>query len=162
MFELRSALRFISLADEEPAWAELSRIRNEHLALLKEAEMRFTDFSALDERFHRCINDASRNRFVAGFYDVISMIFHYHYQWNKQDERKRNIAAMHEHLAYIDALQRRDESAVTQSCNAHLATARLTLLASIEGVRDSPDPGSPLPLPGRLAGGESSQDRSRH
>jgi DNA-binding GntR family transcriptional regulator len=81
MFELRSALRFISLADEEPAWAELSRVRNEHLALLKEAETRFTDFSALDERFHRCINDASRNRFIVGFYDVISMIFHYHYQW---------------------------------------------------------------------------------
>ena len=58
MFELRSALRFISLADEEPAWAELSRIRNDHFALLEEAETRFTDFSALDERFHRCINDA--------------------------------------------------------------------------------------------------------
>jgi DNA-binding GntR family transcriptional regulator len=137
MFELRSALRFISLADEEPAWAELARIRTAHLALLEEAETRFTDFSALDERFHRCVNDASRNRFVVGFYDVISMIFHYHYQWNKRDERQRNIVAMHEHLTYIDALQRRDASAVTQSCNAHMATARLTLLASIQGVRDA-------------------------
>ena len=147
MFELRSALRFISLADEEPAWAELSRIRNEHLALLKEAETRFTDFSALDERFHRCINDASRNRFVVGFYDVISMIFHYHYQWNKQDERKRNIAAMHEHLTYIDALQRRDASAVTQSCNAHMATARLTLLASIRRRSRRHRCRSPVALP---------------
>jgi DNA-binding GntR family transcriptional regulator len=162
MFELRSALRFISLADEEPAWAELTRIRNDHLALLKEAETRFTDFSALDERFHRCINDASRNRFVVGFYDVISMIFHYHYQWNKQDERKRNIVAMHEHLTYIDALQRRDASAVTQSCNAHMATARLTLLASIEGVRDATDAGRPWPFAGRLASAEPSQNRSRH
>jgi DNA-binding GntR family transcriptional regulator len=162
MFELRSALRFISLADEEPAWAELSRIRNDHLALLKEAETRFTDFSALDERFHRCINDASRNRFIVGFYDVISMIFHYHYQWNKRDERERNITAMHEHLTYIDALQRRDASAVSQSCNAHMATARLTLLASIQGVRNARDPGRPRPFSGRLAGGESSQDRSRH
>jgi DNA-binding GntR family transcriptional regulator len=162
MFELRSALRFISLADDEPAWAELSRIRNDHLALLKEAETRFTDFSALDERFHRCVNDASRNRFIVGFYDVISMIFHYHYQWNKRDERQRNIAAMHEHLTYIDALQRRDASAVTQSCNAHMATARLTLLASIQGIRDAPDPDRPWRFPGRLAGGELSQDRSRH
>ncbi|HME84615.1 MAG TPA: GntR family transcriptional regulator [Roseiarcus sp.] len=162
MFELRSALRFISLADEEPAWAELSRIRNDHLALLEEAESRFTDFSALDERFHRCINDASRNRFIVGFYDVISLIFHYHYQWNKRHERERNIAAMHEHLTYIDALQRRDASAVTQSCNAHMATARLTLLASIQGARDAPDPGRPWPVPGHLASGEPSQARSRH
>ena len=90
------------------------------------------------------------------------MIFHYHYQWNKQDERKRNIAAMHEHLTYIDALQRRDASAVTQSCSAHMATARLTLLASIQGARDATDAGRPWPFPGRLAGGEPSQARSRH
>ena len=59
------------------------------------------------------------------------MIFHYHYQWNKRDERQRNIAAMHEHLTYIDALQRRDAVSRAQSCNAHMATARLTLMASI-------------------------------
>jgi hypothetical protein len=29
MFELRSALRFIALADDEAAWARLSRIRSE-------------------------------------------------------------------------------------------------------------------------------------
>ncbi len=147
MFELRSALRFLSLPDDEPAWAELSRIRDDHLALIDEADTRFTDFSALDERFHRCINDASRNRFIVGFYDVISMIFHYHYQWNKRDERQRNIMAMHEHLTYIDALQRRDAAAVAQSCNAHMATARLTLMASIPPVGDAPGIGRPWPIP---------------
>ena len=141
MFELRSALRFISLADDEPAWAELSRIRDDHLALIDEADSQFADFSELDERLHRCINDASRNRFIVSFYDVISMIFHYHYQWNKRDESQRNIAAMREHLAYIDALQRRDASAVAQSCHAHMATARLTLLSSIPRVGDAPETG---------------------
>ena len=104
----------------------------------KEAETRFTDFSELDERFHRRINDASRNRFIVGFYDVISMIFHYHYQWNKQNERERNIVAMHEHLAYIDALQSRDASVVAERCNAHMATARLTLMASIRRFAELP------------------------
>ncbi len=131
MFELRSAQRFITLADDEPAWAELARIKADHVALLKEADTRFPDFSELDERFHRCINDASRNRFIVGFYDVISMIFHYHYQWNKQDEKQRNIAAMHEHLAYIEALESRSAPAVAAACGAHMATARLTLMASI-------------------------------
>ena len=141
MFELRSALRFITRPDNDAAWARLARIKSEHLTLLDEAETRFTDFSELDERFHRCINDASRNRFIVGFYDVISMIFHYHYQWSKRDEKERNIVAMYEHLAYIGALQSRNPSAVSESCNAHMATARQTLLTSIRRFPDSHDAG---------------------
>ena len=141
MFELRSAQRFVALAADDPAWAALERIKQEHLDLLDEAESRFADFSELDERFHRLINDASRNRFIVGFYDVISMIFHYHYQWNKRDEKERNIAAMREHLAYIDALQSRNASAVAKSCNSHMATARLTLMASIRRFGEAQDAG---------------------
>ena len=80
IFELRSAQRFIALPLDDPAWRTLEGIREEHLELLEDAQTRYSDFSELDERFHRLINDASRNRFIVGFYDVISMIFHYHYQ----------------------------------------------------------------------------------
>ena len=135
MFELRSALRFVTLPDSEPVWSELERIRQAHQMLLAEAATRFSDFSELDERFHRCVNDASRNRFIVDFYEVISMIFHYHYQWNKRDERERNVAAIHEHLRYIDALQSRDAAEVAAACKAHLVTARLTLMASLRGAR---------------------------
>ena len=131
MFELRSAQRFVALPDDDPSWKMLELIQQEHLTLLDEAERRFTDFSELDERFHRLINDASRNRFIVGFYDVISMIFHYHYQWNKKDEKDRNIAAIREHLGYIKALQSRDRNAATASCRVHMATARSTLLDSV-------------------------------
>jgi DNA-binding GntR family transcriptional regulator len=134
MFELRSAQRFVALAPEDPAWAALAGIEKEHLALLEVAETRFADFSELDERFHRLINDASRNRFIVSFYDVISMIFHYHYQWNKTDERERNVAAMKEHLAYIDALRSRDRTRALESCRAHMKTARATLMRSIRNV----------------------------
>jgi DNA-binding GntR family transcriptional regulator len=131
MFELRSAQRFVALAADDPAWEALERIRQEHIVLLDEAESRFADFSELDERFHRLINDVSRNRFIVRFYDLISMIFHYHYQWNKRDEKQRNIAAMHEHLIYIDGLQSHDSVRAAESCRAHMATARATLMASI-------------------------------
>jgi DNA-binding GntR family transcriptional regulator len=141
MFELRSALRFITLGSDQAAWATLSAIKDEHLALLPETATRFNDFSELDERFHRCVNDASRNRFIVGFYDVISMIFHYHYQWSKIDERERNTIAIREHLAYIDALQSRNASAVTETCGAHMATARLTLMASIRRFGDAKEAG---------------------
>ena len=131
MFELRSALRFIALPAHEPAWRQLAALKRDHIALLAEANSRFTDFSELDERFHRCVNDASRNRFIVGFSDVIAMIFHYHYQWNKRDEKERNIAAIREHLAYIEAIESRDAAAVEVTCRTHMATARKTLLASI-------------------------------
>jgi DNA-binding GntR family transcriptional regulator len=131
MFELRSAQRFVTLPDDDPSWKMLELIRQEHRKLLDEAQTRFTDFSELDERFHRLINDASRNRFIVGFYDVISMIFHYHYQWNKKGEKERNITAIREHLAYIEALRSRDRNAATASCRAHMATARSTLMDSI-------------------------------
>jgi len=147
MFELRAALRLATLPADDPAWKELSLIKAEHLALLREADARFADFSELDERFHRCINDVSRNRFFAGLYDVISMIFHYHYLWNKRDERERNIFAIGEHLDYIDALESRDASAIVKSCHAHMASALSTLLASIREFDDRSGADRPIVAP---------------
>ncbi|HXT07946.1 MAG TPA: GntR family transcriptional regulator [Roseiarcus sp.] len=131
MFEIRSAQRFAVLGADNAAWQALSRIKQEHLDLLAQAESRYADFSELDERFHRLINDASRNRFFVNFYDLISLIFHYHYQWNKRDEKQRNIAAIGEHLAYIEALETHDKLKAAEACRAHMTTARATLMAAI-------------------------------
>ena len=132
IFELRSAHRFASLPDDAPAWQELAAIEREHHTLMAEIDTRYRDFSRLDERLHRLIHEASLNRFMRDFYDVISMIFHYHYQWNKVDEKERNSAAIHEHLAYIAALRSRDVRLIDLRCRAHLRTARATLLRSID------------------------------
>ena len=131
MFELRSALAFVALPANSPFWTQLASLRQEHLSLLSEIERRFHDFSDLDNRFHRLVSAAAPNRFIEGFYDVIALIFHYHYQWNKHDERQRNEVAIREHLAYIDALISRSASATEAACRAHLASARTTLLRSI-------------------------------
>ncbi|MBE9607042.1 GntR family transcriptional regulator [Acetobacteraceae bacterium H6797] len=132
MFELRSARRFVELAPDSPAWAELDEIEREHLLLRDDIDARFSDFSALDERLHRLIHDASRNRFMRDFYDVIAIIFHYHYQWNKRDEKERNLVAINEHLDYIAALRTHDLRLIDMKCRAHLRTARATMLRSIE------------------------------
>jgi DNA-binding GntR family transcriptional regulator len=124
MFELRSAQRFIELPASDPAWRTLETIRQEHSDLLLVAQTRFNEFSELDERFHRLVNDASRNRFIVGFYDIISMIFHYHYQWNRRDERERNTVAMREHLVYIEALKSRNHSKVAGAVRTHMARGR--------------------------------------
>ncbi len=104
------------VAGLEPAGGAASR----HETLLAEIDARYQDFSDLDSRFHRLINAAAPNRFIDGFYDVITLIFHYHYQWNKRDERQRNEAAIREHLTYIDALLDRESVIIERACRAHL------------------------------------------
>lgn len=133
MFELRSALAFADLPANSPQWQRLEALREEHVALLSDIDLRFHDFSDLDSRFHRLINSAAPNQFIDSFFDLITLIFHYHYQWNKQDERKRNEVAVREHLTYIEALRSRSRTIVELACRAHLASARETLMSSTSG-----------------------------
>lgn len=130
MFEVRSAMAFAALPENSPLWQQLEALREEHRVLLGEIERRYHDFSALDSRFHRLINSAAPNRFIDSFYDIITAIFHYHYQWNKQDERQRNEIAIREHLGYIEALLSRNASLVELACRAHLTSAKETLIRS--------------------------------
>jgi DNA-binding GntR family transcriptional regulator len=67
---------------------------------------------------------------MEGFYDLISLIFHYHYQWRKEGEKQRNAVAVREHLDYIAALKSGDADRVEIACRRHLKSARTTLLAS--------------------------------
>jgi len=131
LFEIRSAKTFAALPKDAPAWRALDALEAEHRRLLKQIRTRYQDFSNLDERFHRLIYDASHNRFMEGFYDLISLIFHYHYQWRKEGEKQRNAVAIGEHLDYIAALKGGDLAAVEEACRRHLTSARTTLLASI-------------------------------
>ncbi len=121
------------LTENSPLWQQIEAMRAEHCVLLREVEDRYHDFSDLDSRFHRLINSAAPNRFIDDFYDVITMIFHYHYQWNKRDERQRNEVAIREHLTYIEALFSHNVSIVELACRAHLASAKETLLRSTSG-----------------------------
>jgi len=133
MFELRSALAFAALPSSSPMWQKLEALREEHVALLGDIDLRFHDFSDLDSRFHRLINSAAPNQFIESFFDLITLIFHYHYQWNKRDERKRNEVAVREHLTYIEALRSRSRTIVELACRAHLASAKETLMNSTSG-----------------------------
>jgi DNA-binding GntR family transcriptional regulator len=132
MFELRSAHSFVALPEDHPAWAELSRIKAIHHEILGDIDNRYTEFSELDERFHRLLHKSSSNRFIVDFYDIIAIVFHYHYQWNKANARERNARALEEHLAYIDALRARDSAKAEEACRRHLRSARETLLQSIQ------------------------------
>jgi DNA-binding GntR family transcriptional regulator len=135
MFEIRSARAFAKLPSSSSLWHQVKAMRDEHIVLLADIDERFHDFSDLDSRFHRLINSAASNRFIDDFYDIITLIFHYHYQWNKRDERQRNEVAIREHLAYIEALVSRSVTMTELACKAHLASAKETLLRSTAGQK---------------------------
>ncbi|MDO8884711.1 MAG: GntR family transcriptional regulator [Pseudotabrizicola sp.] len=133
VLELNAIRAFTALPKEHAAWTALSKIRAEHLELLDRIDRDFHDFSRLDGRFHSLINSVVSNRFVAEFQKVISLIFHYHYQWDKTMERYRNEAAIREHLTIIAALQDRDTLSAEARARGHLATSKETLLSSMRG-----------------------------
>ena len=130
MFELRSAQAFVALPRSSALWDKLAKIEADHIRLQQRIETDYANFSELDERFHRLIHSATENRFIMEFYDVIAMVFHYHFQWNKQDEKGRNAVAVAEHLDYIRALKSGDPIATELTCRQHLKSARRTLIES--------------------------------
>ena len=72
------------------------------------------------------------NRFVDDFFELVSLIFHFHYRWKKTDERDRNLAAAREHLRVIRALRAGNQAAAEKAFAQHLQTARKTLLKSVK------------------------------
>ncbi|HBU99673.1 FCD domain-containing protein, partial [Thalassospira lucentensis] len=72
------------------------------------------------------------NRFMDGFQDSISVIFHFHYRWSKKNQVGRNGFAVQEHLEIIDAILRQDQGAATAALERHLETAHQTFLASLQ------------------------------
>lgn len=133
VLELHAVRTFADLPESHPVWQKLAAIRAEHLDLLQRIDQDFHDFSRLDGQFHALINSVVKNRFVAEFQKVISLIFHYHYQWDKTMERFRNEAAIKEHLTLIAALMARNGPEAEAAARTHLATSKETLLSSMRG-----------------------------
>lgn len=131
ILELNAVSHLVALPADHAVWRELAVLRDEHQRLENRIDHHFHDFSQLDERFHNTIGAVVQNRFTAEFSKVISLIFHYHFQWDKTDERDRNHAAIAEHLAIIAALEARDEEAALAAARSHLRTSKQTLLASL-------------------------------
>jgi len=130
MLELNAVTCVIAQPDGHAIWDQMSRLEAAHLELAANMADRFHDFSKLDERFHTSLWSVVQNRFVSEFQKVISLIFHYHYQWDKSDELQRNAAAVAEHLRLIRALKARDEAAAIAAARDHIRTAKQTLLSS--------------------------------
>ncbi|SFD83040.1 GntR family transcriptional regulator [Roseivivax sediminis] len=131
VLELNAVEQAAEAPVDHPIWPRLEALRAEHLDLAARIDSDFHAFSKLDETFHKTINSVVRNRFIEEFQKVISLIFHYHYLWDKTEEKDRNAAAIAEHLAIIDALEARDADAAREAARRHLRTSKTTLLSSL-------------------------------
>ncbi|MGY6704522.1 GntR family transcriptional regulator [Roseinatronobacter sp.] len=131
VLELDAVSKAVEAPVDHPIWPRLATLRNAHQNLSAQIETDFHEFSKLDEAFHEALNSVVRNRFIAEFQKVISLIFHYHYMWDKTHEKERNLAAINEHLAIIDAIEARDLQRATDAARKHLQTSKSTLLSSL-------------------------------
>lgn len=130
MLELNAVDCVLASDGNHPIWGRLDQLEAAHHELAANMEERFHDFSMLDELFHTALWSVSNNRFVAEFQKVISLVFHYHYQWDKSDELQRNAAAVNEHLRLINALKARDKPGAIAAAQDHIRTSKQTLLSS--------------------------------
>ncbi len=131
MLELNAISQLVNLPEDHEIWPKLDKLEADHKDLAAQIDSRYHDFSILDERFHTTIGSVVQNRFVDEFQKVISLVFHYHYQWDKKDEQDRNAAAIKEHLRTLDAIRTRNELAALSAARDHLKTSKQTLLASL-------------------------------
>ncbi|MEY8096612.1 GntR family transcriptional regulator [Falsihalocynthiibacter sp. S25ZX9] len=131
IFELRTLRNFCETPMSPESRAELQALEVAHVDLLENIDTHYLKFSRLDERFHRVLIEKLGNRFISDFYVLISLIFHFHYRWNKTYEKERNIQAAKEHLVVIRALLSGSKDAAKNGFTVHLKSARRTLLDSV-------------------------------
>ncbi len=127
LFEMHSLSRFMILEDTDPYWHQLQVLLEDHKSLKQCADKDFRQFSNLDQRFHTVLQAANPNQFIHQFYEIISFVFHYHYQWDKDDEKERNIVAIDEHIDIISKMLLKDFRGATLSLEKPLNTAKQSL-----------------------------------
>ena len=137
MFELDAIRQFANAGPDDPAWPQIASFLRRHAAVRDTHAEEPRLFSELDREFHRFLVGRLRNRFADSFYDIISFVFHYHYQWDKRDEIARNAAALVEHEAILHALADGDFEEAERRLRRHLDTAVRTLLAATAARDDA-------------------------
>ncbi len=132
MFETRAFDAMLAEGPGGETWREVLLLEAEHRQISSDIGSGYLRFPRLDERFHHVWIARMQNRFVDDFFKLVSVIFHYHYRWNKADEKDRNDTAVGEHLAVIAAMKAGNPAAARAAFDVHLQSARRTLLASVQ------------------------------
>ena len=138
LFELREMLEthalqhFLNLPDSDPRWLQARTLLEEHRALRDSIGDSFRQFSRLDRDFHSLLLSAANNIFFNQSLEIISVIFHFHYQWDESDLKQRNIIAIDEHMTILSALICRNDLDANLALRNHLSTAKQSMIRSLQ------------------------------
>ena len=131
MLETHSLQHFLNLPDDDPRWLQAKTLLERHRILRDSIGSSFRMCSQLDREFHALLLSAADNIFFNQSLEIISVIFHFHYQWDESDLKQRNIIAIDEHMTILSALIcRSDLDATLALCN-HLNSAKQSMIRSI-------------------------------
>ncbi|MDG2918545.1 GntR family transcriptional regulator [Bisgaard Taxon 10/6] len=142
LFELREMLEchalncFMNLPKDDMRWKQMKFLLQEHRTLRDNIIEKYPDFSLLDQQLHSLILSAANNPFINDFINLISVVFHFHYQWDNKDLRTRNILAVEEHLAILVKIVSQDDLGAITELKRHLQTAKKGLMNSINRVNE--------------------------
>lgn len=138
LFELREMLEthalqhFLNLPADDPRWLSAKTLLERHRMLRDSIGDSFRMFSQLDRDFHALLLSAADNIFFNQSLEIISVIFHFHYQWDESDLKQRNIIAIDEHMTILSALLCRSDLDATRALRNHLHTAKESMIRSIQ------------------------------
>ncbi|MBY4890786.1 MULTISPECIES: GntR family transcriptional regulator [Pantoea] len=137
LFELREMLethaltRFLNLPSQDERWMQARDLLDRHRSMRDTIASNYRHFAALDKEMHTLILSAANNPFFNQSLEIISVIFHSHYQWDETDLKQRNIVALEEHMAILTALISRQDVEALCALHNHLGTAKTSMIRSI-------------------------------
>jgi DNA-binding GntR family transcriptional regulator len=134
MVEMRAITELLKIPKDNTIWQELEDILAQHQAVSADMENRYLEFPDLDKALHYAIKKSSNNRFTNQFYDIVSFVCHYHYQWDKTGELERFTTAINEHIDILNNLVTHNTAGAIMSMERHLQSAETTLLRCVHGL----------------------------
>ena len=135
ILEINALKKLMLKTEQQNIQSKFTTLLEEHEKLQKNPDM-FLMLPPLDRKLHLSIQDGAENRFVRQFFNIVSFVCHYHYQWDKADEQARNLHAVDEHIDLIKKILSGDGVGAMTSLNNHLDTGRITLLRSAHGLSE--------------------------
>lgn len=131
MLEMHAMQHFLNLPDNHPLWLQAKNLLERHRMLRDTVGDSYRTFSRLDRDFHALLLSSAQNIFFNQSLEIISVIFHFHYQWDEADLKQRNIIAIDEHMTILSALICRNDLEAIRALRDHLNTAKQSMIRSI-------------------------------
>ncbi|WP_017446505.1 GntR family transcriptional regulator [Gayadomonas joobiniege] len=134
MVELDALNKLLTVPKDHSLWQDLVTLLDKHLALKADLKNSYQRFPDLDKEMHYKLREHMPNRFTDQFYDIVSFICHYHYQWDKQGEYERFSVAIDEHIDFLNHLIVGNHAGAILSMKRHLESAEKTLMRCVHGL----------------------------